>query len=189
MNATTAGVGRNVGGRFAKGNPGGPGRPPRATEANYLIALTDVVTVDRWRAIVGRIASQAEAGNLKAAQWLGRLLLGTEPGRLSEAVAGVIHAGPHFRVVEQLDRRERDADDAEEDDEFDPDAELRRVRVRALVEHLGDPDAGAAEVDPDAGDEGLTAARRGLRAAGGMREFTRGSGVLFGSPPSASARW
>jgi hypothetical protein len=48
MNATTTvGDGRDRGGRFAKGNPGGPGRPPRTTEANYLIALTDVVPLVR----------------------------------------------------------------------------------------------------------------------------------------------
>lgn len=144
---TRPAAGRDRGGRFAKGNPGGPGRPPRAPEANYLIALTDVVPLDRWRRIVERIADRAEDGDLRAAQWLGRLVLGADPGRLSEAVAGVLHAGPHFRVAEHLDRKERDADEDEEDDIFGPEGEDRRERVRAMVEGLGDP--GEHTRDPD----------------------------------------
>jgi hypothetical protein len=135
---TSVAGGRDRGGKFAKGNPGGPGRPPRATEANYLLALTDVVPLDRWRKIVVRIADRAEDGDLKAAQWLGRVVLGADPGRLSEAVAGVLHAGPHYRVAEQLDERVKDEDDVY-DEILDPDGELRQARVRALVETLGDP--------------------------------------------------
>jgi hypothetical protein len=41
-------------GRFAVGNPGGPGRPRRAIEREYLAALSDTVSLGDWREIVER---------------------------------------------------------------------------------------------------------------------------------------
>jgi hypothetical protein len=43
---------RDDNGRFAKGNPGGPGRPRRAVEADYLAALSQAVPLEKWRDIV-----------------------------------------------------------------------------------------------------------------------------------------
>ena len=63
-------------GRFAEGNPGGPGRPPRATETAYLEALTEIVTPERWRAICERAASDAEAGDAKAREWIAKYVIG-----------------------------------------------------------------------------------------------------------------
>ena len=36
---------------------GGPGRPTRSVEADYLVILGDAVTRDRWRKIVERAIS------------------------------------------------------------------------------------------------------------------------------------
>src|SRR5437762_975939 len=67
--------GRQTNGRFATGNPGGPGRPRRAVEREYLAALSDVVSLDTWREIVGRAVDDAKRGNAKARDWLAKHLL------------------------------------------------------------------------------------------------------------------
>ena len=68
--------GRKSNGQFAKGNSGGPGRPTRSVESDYLAVLGDAVTPDRWRKIVERAISDAETGNYRAREWLGRYLIG-----------------------------------------------------------------------------------------------------------------
>ena len=67
---------RKSNGQFAKGNSGGPGRPTRSVESDYLAVLGDAVTPDRWRKIVERAISDAETGNYRAREWLGRYLIG-----------------------------------------------------------------------------------------------------------------
>ena len=54
---------RDQQGRFAPGNAGGPGRPRRRTEADYLAALSDQVPLDAWSQIVGRAVGDAIAGD------------------------------------------------------------------------------------------------------------------------------
>src|SRR5262245_48021888 len=68
--------GHNSKGKFAPGNPGGPGRPRRAVERDYLVALSEKVPLDRWQAVVDKALSQAEGGDAKARDWLARYLLG-----------------------------------------------------------------------------------------------------------------
>ena len=68
--------GRKPDGTFADGNPGGPGRPRRSTETQYLVALLDVVTLDCWRAICEKAATDAKAGNHQAREWLAAYLVG-----------------------------------------------------------------------------------------------------------------
>jgi hypothetical protein len=68
--------GRSAGGKFAAGNPGGPGRPRRAAERDYLLALTEAVSVDDWRAVVAKALDQAKAGDKSARQWLSDYLIG-----------------------------------------------------------------------------------------------------------------
>lgn len=67
---------RQTNGRFAKGNSGGPGRPRRRVEADYLAALCDAVPPDAWQAIVRRAVADAKEGDAKARDWLSRYLLG-----------------------------------------------------------------------------------------------------------------
>ena len=69
-------------GRFLAGNPGGPGRPRRAVESDYLAALSEAVPTDTWRAIVAKAVEQAQAGDATARAWLGSYLLGKPTGNL-----------------------------------------------------------------------------------------------------------
>jgi hypothetical protein len=81
------GNGRDTSGRFAPGNPGGPGRPRRETERDYLKALTEAVPLDLWRAIVEQTAIAAGRGDYRAREWLGNYLMGRPEG-----VAATLHA-------------------------------------------------------------------------------------------------
>ena len=68
--------GRDYHGRFALGNPGGPGRPPTAKEHAYLETLGAVCTVDDWRSICCRAVRDARNGDRHARNWLSKYLLG-----------------------------------------------------------------------------------------------------------------
>jgi hypothetical protein len=76
QNGNGASSGRNGDGRFAVGNPGGPGRPKRITEQDYLAALAAEVPLQVWRIIVRRAVNDALAGDHKARDWIARYLLG-----------------------------------------------------------------------------------------------------------------
>jgi hypothetical protein len=71
--------GRNPNGTFGAGNPGGPGRPRRAVERDYLFALVEAVTPADWRAIIEKAVADARGGNAKARDWLSKYLLGDDP--------------------------------------------------------------------------------------------------------------
>ena len=72
-------AGRDGHGRFAKGNPGGPGRKPRATESAYLATLADVCDIEVWRGICARAVQDALNGDRAAREWIAGYLLG-RPG-------------------------------------------------------------------------------------------------------------
>ena len=74
-------------GRFQKGNPGGPGRPRRAVEREYLAALSDAVNPDQWRRVVEKALQDAQAGDATARAWLSKYLLGDTPATLMELAA------------------------------------------------------------------------------------------------------
>lgn len=78
---------RDERGRFVKGHSGGPGRPSRATERDYLAALSEAVGIDTWRDIVGRAVDDAKAGDGKARDWLAKYLIGDAKADSSNAVA------------------------------------------------------------------------------------------------------
>ena len=67
-------------GRFLPGNPGGPGRPRRAIEADYLAALSEAVPMESWRAIIAKAVEQARDGDAKAREWLSNHLVGKPTG-------------------------------------------------------------------------------------------------------------
>ena len=71
-----SGTGRNGHGQFAAGNPGGPGRPRRVTECDYLRTLTEECPPEMWRAICRRAVADALVGDGKARDWLSKFLLG-----------------------------------------------------------------------------------------------------------------
>lgn len=67
-------------GRFAEGNPGGPGRPRRAVERDYVAALSESVGLDAWKRIVERAMADALAGDPKAREFLAGYLMGRPTG-------------------------------------------------------------------------------------------------------------
>ena len=66
-------------GRFAVGNSGGPGRPKRQAEEDYLQTLSERVPLALWAEIVDKAASDAAAGDAKARDWLSKYLM-PQPG-------------------------------------------------------------------------------------------------------------
>ncbi len=58
--------GRDQGGRFAKGNNGGPGNPHAAKVAQLRSVLLEAVTPEDIRAVVEALVTEAKAGNVSA---------------------------------------------------------------------------------------------------------------------------
>jgi hypothetical protein len=81
------GTDRDARGRFLPGSPGGPGRPRRAVETDYLAALSEAVPLERWREIVETAVDQAVAGDAKARDWLGSYLAGKPTGHPLRCIA------------------------------------------------------------------------------------------------------
>ena len=73
------GDGRDGKGRFARGNPGGPGRPHRETEREYLAILVSACPLGTWREVCARAVEDALAGDARARQWLASFLIGAPP--------------------------------------------------------------------------------------------------------------
>jgi hypothetical protein len=71
-----AGKERGEDGRFVQGNSGGPGRPRRAVEDEYLMVLSDAVSLGVWKDIVKRAVEDAKDGDWRARRWLSLYLLG-----------------------------------------------------------------------------------------------------------------
>ena len=63
-------------GRFTKGNAGGPGRPTRRAEEEYLATMCEAVSLADWKKIVSKAVEDAKDGDGKARDWLGRYLIG-----------------------------------------------------------------------------------------------------------------
>ena len=99
----TTNDGRRADGRFALGNAGGPGRPRRAVEREYLAALADELTLDRWRRIVRGAIDEAENGDPKAREWVAKYALGTTPPTLAAlAVADAAGVTPDDEVADAV---------------------------------------------------------------------------------------
>ncbi len=81
---------RTAGGKFAIGNPGGPGRPRRQTETAYLQSMLKVVTLDTWESIVTAAVEAAKAGDHKAREWLARYLVGEPETIAPKPTAAII---------------------------------------------------------------------------------------------------
>ena len=78
---------RKPNGRFARGNAGGPGRPRRAIEVEYLAALSDAVSLDDWRKVCQAAVKAAKEGDAKARDWLTKYLIGEKPLSLTDVAA------------------------------------------------------------------------------------------------------
>jgi len=93
---------RDQSGRFAEGNAGGPGRPKRQTERDYLRVVMGKCTLEEWAEAVTKAVKDAKAGDAKAREWLSGYLLGkpntAAPSLLSIALdeeAGVSDLHPN----------------------------------------------------------------------------------------------
>lgn len=67
---------RDTKGRFVKGNTGGPGRPSRKAEAEYLNLTASKVPLDQWQHVVAKALDDALAGDKHARRWLSDHLIG-----------------------------------------------------------------------------------------------------------------
>jgi hypothetical protein len=67
--------GRRDNGQFAPGCPPGPGRPPLATEFQFLRAMRAAVSPDDFTAVVRKALEQAKAGDARARDWVARYVL------------------------------------------------------------------------------------------------------------------
>jgi hypothetical protein len=74
-------------GRYLPGHPGGPGRPRRAVEQEYLAVLADAVPLRLWKEIVARAVRDAIAGDPMSRRWIGEHLLGRKPESLTALAA------------------------------------------------------------------------------------------------------
>ena len=60
--------GRSLGGRFGKGNKGGPGNPFAAKVARLRSAMLRSVSPADMKAIIGKLVEEAKGGNVQAAK-------------------------------------------------------------------------------------------------------------------------
>ena len=60
--------GRDTGGRFAQGNPGGPGNPHARKVGQLRSAMLQAVTQTDMKAIVKKLVDEAKAGSVPAAR-------------------------------------------------------------------------------------------------------------------------
>lgn len=67
---------RDKNGRFARGNGGGPGRPKKVREEQYLDILLSVVTPKEWETVCAVALQRAKAGDGKAREWLANYIVG-----------------------------------------------------------------------------------------------------------------
>lgn len=78
--------GRDTKGRFAAGSKGGPGRPRRAVERDYLVKSSDCISLDDWGQIVKKAVQNAKKGDARAREFVARFVIGN-PGTLQELAA------------------------------------------------------------------------------------------------------
>lgn len=78
---------RDTNGRFVKGHPGGPGRPRRPVEQEYLATLSNAVTLSVWEQIVQRAVADALQGDARSREWLARYVLGDQTPSLVQLAA------------------------------------------------------------------------------------------------------
>jgi uncharacterized protein DUF5681 len=113
---TVAAGRRAAGGRFAPGNPGGPGRPRGARHA--ALAALDAIGAEAAEAVLRRVAEDAQAGDLRAAEILLRRLWPERKGRPVEIalpeVASAADLVPALgAVIGAIDRGELTPEEAQ----------------------------------------------------------------------------
>ena len=71
--------GRDLQGKFVKGNSLSPGRLPRKIEVKYLDTLSAALTTPSWMKIVERTLADAQKGDPRARELLFKYVLGSQP--------------------------------------------------------------------------------------------------------------
>ena len=97
--------------KFIEGNAGGPGRPPRTTEREYLLALSESCSPDGWEEIVVKAVDDAKDGDANARALLSGYLVG-QPGSRGEmlhTLAVEVAAGSDPLRLDAARRRSDDA--------------------------------------------------------------------------------
>ncbi len=108
-------------GRFLKGWKGGPGRPRRAVESDYLRRLSEGVSLSAWARVVKKALEQAQAGDDKARSWLSKYLLG-EPNEhalrnlAADEIAGIDRFEDHVQLTKELAALDLEVEENEEHD-------------------------------------------------------------------------
>lgn len=126
--------GRNPDGTFAEGNPGGPGRPRRAVEREYLAALSDALLLDDWREIVGKAIEDAKDGDAKAREWVSRYALGAAPISLHELAAReVLGIEADYEVAAEADKIKNPGEEELLSDMLSPSVLRRALRLAAWM--------------------------------------------------------
>lgn len=89
-------------GKFAVGNPGGPGRPGRGIEQQYLDVFFAIVTPQRWGEVVTVALEDATNGSVTARrhgrEWLSRIIV--------PALERIIIASLNVNMDVQLDEQQ-----------------------------------------------------------------------------------
>jgi hypothetical protein len=96
-------------GRFVEGNCGGPGRPKRPIEREYLGVLNEACSLTDWQAICFKAVQLAKEGDKPARDWLTHLLLGPTPPTPTQLAAGEVVG--HDRGMDIAREVARTADD------------------------------------------------------------------------------
>jgi len=102
---------RDENGRFTPGNSGGPGRPRRTVEHDYLAVLGDTVSLEDWQKVVEQAVAHAKSGNARARDWVTKYLLGNDPPQLVELAARERRGTTVDEIVDNLaDKQQSDAE-------------------------------------------------------------------------------
>ena len=96
---------RDPDGRFQKGGKGGPGRPRRAIETDYLAKLSEAVPLALWQEIVAKAVNDAREGDHAARTWLASYLCGKPTGDALRKLAVDEEVGVD-PLAEQISQRE-----------------------------------------------------------------------------------
>ncbi len=95
--------GRAAGGKFAKGNPGGPGNPHAKKIAELRAALIDAVTVEDVQAIARKMVERAKNGFNSDLVWVKELF----DRVFGKVAAAPVEAEPEQRPPDQMTIEQR----------------------------------------------------------------------------------
>lgn len=112
---------RDAQGHWLPGQSGNKrGRPARETEREYLDVTLGICTKERWATVIEKAMEQAERGDGRAREWLGRHILG-DPVQVHEYL---MQKEEDIRIHVVFGPAEKQALPVPEDDVIDAEYEL-----------------------------------------------------------------